>query len=88
MNRQLLLVSFVAVIGAAQFAVACDASSKKQNSAETSKPRAAPSQSKPTPVEPLAKRDDPVKWDQLDAKSLETRAAAQQTPFTKVPAER
>ncbi len=87
MKRRVLLISFVVALGTWQFvAVASDTSSKKQESAESPKVQAVPSKSKP--VEPPAKREEPVKWDQLDPKSLESRTKVQQTPFAKVPAER
>ena len=83
----MLFIFLLAAAGTRWVAVASDASSKKQESAETSKTQTAPPPSKPAPVEQQAKREEPLKWDQLDPKSLEQRAKTQ-TPFARVPAER
>ena len=87
MNPRVLLILLVAAAGVSSTAVASDAPSKKEP-ADPPKAQPAPTQSKPALVEPQAKREEPLKWDQIDPKSVEQRAKAQRTLFVNVPAER
>ena len=91
MNHNLILgILFVAGCLACPTAVsAADVPSKKSEPRDASPDQATPSAPKVEKDGPRPKSVEPLKWDQLDPRSLEKSAKAQRkSPFNAVPAER